>query len=105
MRTSMHRRLALSALLLASLASACRFEDRSPDGTRLDEEEIRAVVAGYYDGLTNRAWESARLLFWDSATVQVRQTPVSSWRIFLDPDAYGAFLAARPGTDREIRPL
>lgn len=100
----LRRRLALSAIVIVSM-SACRFEDRSPDGTRLDEEEIRAVVTAYYDGLTNRAWAGARTLFWDSATVQVRQTPVSTWRSFSDPDAYGAFLAARPGMDREIRAL
>jgi hypothetical protein len=98
-------RALLTVLAIASLGGACVIEDRSPDGTRRDEEAIRSVVAAYYAGISTRAWDATRIHFWDSALVQVRTATGARWRGFSGPDAYGAWLASRPGADAEIRPL
>ena len=88
MRTA--ARIAMTGVLLAS----CTIEDRSPDGTRRDEEEIRAVVTGYYRGLADRDWPGARALFWDSALVSVGTA--AGARSFPTPDAFGQHLAVLP---------
>jgi len=99
-------RLRLALVTLAAiLQPACRIEDRSPEGSRRDEEQIRGVIAAYYDGVGSQSWASARPLFWDSATVQVRAANDTAWRQFRDPDAYGAFLAVRPGPHIAARPI
>jgi len=92
---------------LALIAGACRIEDRSPTGSRLDEESIRAVVAGYYQGVADGRWPESRALFWDSALVQLRTGPDPVWRGFASPDAYGQYLAALPASsDRTaVRPV
>jgi hypothetical protein len=95
----------LAALAIASVSAGCAIEDRSPEGSRRDEDAIRAVVNGYYEGISTRSWEGIRILFWDSALVQVRTPPGTAWRGFSGPDAFGAWLATRPGVDEEIRPL
>jgi hypothetical protein len=95
----------LTVLALVSFASGCAIEDRSPEGSRRDEEAIRTVVADYYSAISTRSWDATRIHFWDSALVQVRTAPGSAWRGFQGPDAYGAWLASRPGADVEIRPL
>lgn len=95
----------LTVLALASLAAGCAIEDRSPDGSRRDEEAIRSVVASYYSGISTRSWDATRIHFWDSALVQVRTAPGAAWRGFFGPDAYGDWLTSRPGVDAEIRPL
>ena len=50
--------LALLAVLLA--ASACRIEDRTPTGTRRDEDAVQALVAGYARTLSDRDWVGTR---------------------------------------------
>ena len=82
--------LASAVLALAS----CTIEDRSPDGSRRDEEEIRSVVNGYYRGLAQRDWPGARALFWDSALVSVGTA--AGARSFPTPDAFGQHLAVLP---------
>jgi hypothetical protein len=96
---------AFPLLALITIASGCAIEDRSPEGSRRDEEAIRTVVADYYSGISTRSWDATRIHFWDSALVQVRTTPGAGWRGFQGPDAYGDWLASRPGADVEIRPL
>ena len=54
--------LALLAVLLA--ASACRIEDRTPAGTRRDEDAVQALVAAYARTLSDRDWVGTRRLFW-----------------------------------------
>jgi hypothetical protein len=54
--------LALLAVLLA--ASACRIEDRTPAGTRRDEDAVQSLVAGYARTLSDRDWAGTRRLFW-----------------------------------------
>ena len=50
--------LALLAVLLA--ASACRIEDRTPTGTRRDEDAIQQLVAAYARTLSDRDWTGSR---------------------------------------------
>jgi len=76
------------------LIASCTIEDRSPDGTRRDEDEIRAVVTAYYRGLADRNWPEARALFWDSALVSVGSS--ANARAFPTPDAFGQHLAVLP---------
>ena len=54
--------LALLAMLLA--ASACRIEDRTPTGTRRDEDAVQSLVAAYARTLSERYWIGTRRLFW-----------------------------------------
>jgi hypothetical protein len=50
------------------MALACRIEDRTPTGTRRDEEAVQALVSRYARALSERDWASARALFWPDAT-------------------------------------
>ncbi len=58
------------ALLLTSLVS-CRFEDRTPGGTRRDEIAVQAAVAGFYQSLAARDSDGLRRAAFASATVLV----------------------------------
>ncbi|HKU61696.1 MAG TPA: nuclear transport factor 2 family protein [Gemmatimonadales bacterium] len=55
-------RLALLAVVLA--ASGCHIEDRTPAGTRRDEDAVQALVAAYARSLSERDWVGTRRLFW-----------------------------------------
>ena len=46
------------------LTTGCRIEDRTPTGTRRDEDTIQRLVNRYARGLTRREWGSVRALFW-----------------------------------------
>jgi hypothetical protein len=52
------------ALALLLLGSACRIEDRTPAGTRRDEDAVQALVARYARSLSERDWGEVRRLFW-----------------------------------------
>jgi hypothetical protein len=54
--------LALLAILLA--APACRIEDRTPTGTRRDEDVVQSLVAAYARHMSERDWVATRRLFW-----------------------------------------
>jgi SnoaL-like domain len=54
--------LALLALLLA--LQACHIEDRTPAGTRRDEDAVQSLVAAYVRHLSERDWGATRRLFW-----------------------------------------
>ena len=54
--------LALFAFLLA--LPACHIEDRTPTGTRRDEDAVQALVAAYARDLSERDWGATRRLFW-----------------------------------------
>jgi hypothetical protein len=94
-------RLRSAAFLLAVLAAGCRIEDRTPTGSRRDEDAIRSVLATYYQSLSARDWSGSRALFWDSATVAIRHAaPDSAWRDFRSADAYHQYLARTYAGDR-----
>lgn len=100
-------RTAAIALLLGGLAAGCRIEDRTPSGSRGDDEAIRAEVAGYHRALFARDWAAAAPLFWDSALVQVRVIGDPAWRSFRRaPDYLGALQSAPrrwPTGDRALQ--
>ena len=91
-----------SWLVLALLAlTACRIEDRTPTGSRRDDQSIRAVVATYYRSLSARDWPSSRSLFADSARIMVRGVDDTAWSHFGDAEAYHLELIRR-ARDRRI---
>jgi hypothetical protein len=42
----------------------CRIEDRTPTGTRRDEDRIHQLLGRYARGLSQRDWAGVRSLFW-----------------------------------------
>lgn len=94
-------RLRSLALVVTVVLAGCRIEDRTPAGTRRDDDAIRSVLATYYQSLGQRDWSRSRALFWDSATVELRHAPPdTSWRNFRTPDAYHQYLARTYAGDR-----
>jgi hypothetical protein len=62
-------RLRLAALCLGLLLSGgCRIEDRTPTGTRRDEDRIQHLISRYARGLSARDWTGVRSLFWQDGT-------------------------------------
>jgi ketosteroid isomerase-like protein len=94
-------RLRSAAIAVAVLVAACHIEDRTPTGSRRDEDAVRSAVANYYRSLSTRDWSGSRALFWDSATVVLRHpAPDSAWREFRGADAYHRYLARTYAGDR-----
>jgi hypothetical protein len=63
------RRLRLAALGLGLLLTAgCRIEDRTPTGTRRDEDRIQHLISRYARSLSARDWSGVRSLFWQDGT-------------------------------------
>jgi hypothetical protein len=62
--------LRLTATLWIGLLAlgACRIEDRTPSGTRRDEDRIQHLISGYARGLSERDWTGVRSLFWQDGT-------------------------------------
>jgi hypothetical protein len=56
----------LCAGLLAGMG--CRIEDRTPTGTRRDEDTIHQLLAQYARGLSQRDWPGVRSLFWQDGS-------------------------------------
>jgi hypothetical protein len=44
--------------------AGCSIEDRTPTGTRRDEDTIQRLINRYARGLTRRDWGGVRSLFW-----------------------------------------
>ena len=62
-------RLRLAALCIGVLvAGACRIEDRTPTGTRRDEDRIQHLISRYARNLSARDWPGVRSLFWQDGT-------------------------------------
>ena len=80
-------RLAVGAAALGLLAG-CSVEDRTPTGSRQDEDAARAVVAEYYRMTSAQDWPAVRATLWDSATVAVRPAPGAEWYSFGAPDPF-----------------
>jgi hypothetical protein len=58
-------RLRLAALGIGVLiAGGCRIEDRTPTGTRRDEDSIQHLISRYARSLSARDWTGVRSLFW-----------------------------------------
>jgi len=57
------RRLLFAAVCLSS-AVGCRIEDHTPQGSRLDEGAVAAIVNEYARALSARDWSGVRSLFW-----------------------------------------
>ena len=56
-------------LCLGLLATAgCRIEDRTPTGTRRDEEAIHQLLAQYARRMAERDWAGVRSLFWQDGS-------------------------------------
>ncbi|MEO8226197.1 MAG: nuclear transport factor 2 family protein [Gemmatimonadota bacterium] len=92
-------RSAAIAFIAALALSACRIEDRTPAGSRRDEDAIRSVLATYYQSVGAGDWAASRALFWDSAMVEVRHAGTdSAWREYRTADAYHRDLARRYGS-------
>ena len=60
----MARRSSAVLLLILMLAGACRIEDRTPTGSRRDEEAVQALITGYARTFSDRDWKAVRALFW-----------------------------------------
>jgi SnoaL-like domain len=48
--------------------TGCRIEDRTPTGTRRDEDTIQHLLSRYARGLSQRDWSGVRALFWQDGT-------------------------------------
>ena len=58
-------RLRLAALWIGILLiGGCRIEDRTPTGTRRDEDRIQYLLNRYAHSLSTRDWTGVRSLFW-----------------------------------------
>jgi hypothetical protein len=61
--------LRLAALCIGFLAvTGCRIEDRTPTGTRRDEDTIQHLIGRYARRLSQRDWSGVRSLFWQDGT-------------------------------------
>lgn len=61
--------LRLAALWIGLLAfSGCRIEDRTPAGTRRDEDTIQHLLSRYALRLSQRDWSGVRSLFWQDGS-------------------------------------
>jgi hypothetical protein len=62
-------RLRLAALCIGVLlVGGCRIEDRTPTGTRRDEDRIQHLISRYARSLSARDWTGVRSLFWQDGT-------------------------------------
>jgi hypothetical protein len=62
-------RLRLAALGLGMLAvGGCRIEDRTPAGSRRDEDRIQQLISRYAQSLSARDWTGVRSLFWQDGS-------------------------------------
>jgi hypothetical protein len=61
----------LAVLAVAALATACVIEDRTPTGSRRDDEAIQHLLVAYARAVEGGQWEAIRALCWDEATYHV----------------------------------
>jgi hypothetical protein len=75
------RRLLLAALGLGLVAVVgCRIEDRTPAGTRQDEDALQSLLARYSRNLAERNWADVRGLFWGEGSYSGPLVPRSVGR-------------------------
>lgn len=62
-------RLRLAALWIGVLlVGGCQIEDRTPTGSRRDEDRIQQLISRYARNLSARDWTGVRSLFWQDGT-------------------------------------
>ncbi|HET7240647.1 MAG TPA: hypothetical protein VFI77_05790 [Gemmatimonadales bacterium] len=89
--------LALLAVLLA--APACRIEDRTPTGTRRDEDTVQSLVAAYARHLSERDWVATRQLFWRNGSYSGPLIPRSVGQTLPIDSALGVIARTVDGGD------
>lgn len=67
----------------ALLAAACAVEDRTPAGSRRDDEAIQRLIVAYARDLGTGDWDGLRGLSWTEATYHVA-TPTGNVVLSLD---------------------
>jgi hypothetical protein len=83
------------------LAAACVIEDRTPTGSRRDDEAIQRLLVAYARSLEAGRWEDVRSLCWTEATYHVATPtgnlvlPIDSARSRLLPRAGGGAMEVR----------
>ncbi len=92
----------LAAVAAALLAAACVVEDRTPTGTRRDDEAIQRLLVAYARGVAAGRWEAVRTLCWDEATYHVA-TPTQN--LVLPIDSARARLLPPAGAPADVRIL
>lgn len=73
------RHLLRSALVITLVLASCRFQDRTPGGSRHDEATVQAVVASFYQAIATKDAAGVQRLALPSATALVaadRSPPV-----------------------------
>ena len=69
-------RYAIACLLLLP-AAGCRIEDRTPTGSRRDEDAVIALIAQYARSLSEEDWSTVRSLFWRGGSYSGPMVPRS----------------------------
>ncbi len=96
------RLLRLAALGLGLLAAVgCRIEDRTPTGTRRDEDAIQELVAQYARSFSQESWGEVRGLFWRNGSYSGPMVPRSVGQAVSIDSALGVIAQAVGGTDPE----
>jgi ketosteroid isomerase-like protein len=96
------RRLAVCGL---ALSAACHLEDRTPEGSRRDEAQIREVIVEYYRGYSSSDWGTIRKFFAKDAMVSY-PSPVAddSGRTVMIPADSLLLTLARSAEDGKLPP-
>ncbi len=72
------RSLLLAAACLGLVpALGCRIEDRTPTGSRRDEDAVQGLIAQYARRLSQRDWTGVRGLFWRGGSYSGPMVPRS----------------------------
>jgi hypothetical protein len=70
-------------LAAAALATGCVIEDRTPTGSRRDDEAIQQLLVAYARAVEGGRWDPIRALCWDEATYHVA-TPTGNLILPID---------------------
>lgn len=92
----------LTAVAGVLLAAACVIEDRTPTGTRRDDEAIQRLLVAYARSIEAGRWEDIRALCWAEATYQMA-TPTKN--LVLPIDSARSRLLPASGTPMAVRIL
>jgi hypothetical protein len=84
------------------LLVGCTIEDRTPTGTRRDDEAIQRLLVAYARAIEAGRWDDVRALCWNEATYQVA-TPTEN--LVLPVDSARSRLLPGTATPMEVRIL
>ena len=73
----------LLVLTSAFLVASCAIEDRTPTGSRRDDEAIQQLLVTYVRAVEGGQWDAVRQLCWDEATYYVA-TPTGNLVLPID---------------------